>query len=419
MSPKRIPKGVKQNSSADLRAMAEARLGSQGPKSKAARRADAIRAGLTSYSATMTQIAEAYRDEDWKALGYESFHAYAAGEFGEERLRLSPEHRAQILPAFVAVGMPKRAMAAALGVDDKTIRNDLRGADNSAPAKKLPQVSDPQTTESDAEGVSAGLGAQSAADVDKSSAGGEPGDALGTPPASPSGSSPAPGPVSETPQASDGAPDGVPQGSGDGPGVTPEHAHGGGTSGGPGENEAWCVCGVEYAGYDTHKEASAAVDRHIAVESSTVDSPAGQPSPSDAGEVPLVATDRLGFNVAGAPVRDTGSADPEEPYTESDSSEVEAVGVCRTDASGVAGDGMLGGSPVTGHIPGADPIEQWAAELADVIERRPAPAAAALADLHIQDVLYEAMADLDDWQRDLTHERTLARLAEPRADATT
>lgn len=136
-------KSVKQNTGADLRALAEARLGAQaGPRGDAARRADVIRAGLTSYSAIMDKIAEAYQREDWKALGYESFNAYAGGEFGEARLKLSPQHRAQILPAFQAVGMSKRAIAAALGVNDKTIRNDLRGADNSAPPATEPQVVD-------------------------------------------------------------------------------------------------------------------------------------------------------------------------------------------------------------------------------------------------------------------------------------
>jgi len=140
MSPKDV-KSVKHKTGADLRAQAEARLAAQaGPKLEATRRADVIRAGLTNYAATMDKIAEAYRHEDWRALGYESFNAYAGGEFGEARLKLTPEQRAQILPAFLAVGMSKRGAAAALGVDDKTIRNDLRGADNSAPKKKSPLV---------------------------------------------------------------------------------------------------------------------------------------------------------------------------------------------------------------------------------------------------------------------------------------
>jgi hypothetical protein len=131
---------VKRRSGADLRAQRDQRLSAPGPMMEASRRADAIRAGLTGYAATMDKIAEAYRREDWKALGYESFNAYAGGEFGEARLKLTPDQRARILPAFLAVGMSKRGAAAALGVDDKTIRNDLRGADNSALAGEVAQV---------------------------------------------------------------------------------------------------------------------------------------------------------------------------------------------------------------------------------------------------------------------------------------
>jgi hypothetical protein len=86
---------------------------------------------------------------------------------------------------------------------------------------------------------------------------------------------------------------------------------------------------------------------------------------------------------------------------------------------GAAGEAPEGASP---HEPASsgDPIERWAHELADVIARRPAVFDAALADVLVQDVLYEAMADLDEWEHDLTDERTRMRLAGPRAaDAVT
>jgi hypothetical protein len=134
-------KGYTPPTRAELQAMRDQKQGIQpGPMMEASRRAGEIRAGLTNYAATMDKIAEAYQREDWKALGYESFNAYASGEFGEARLKLSPAHRAQILPAFVAVGMSKRAIAAALGVDDKTVRNDLRSAEYSAPVETPPLV---------------------------------------------------------------------------------------------------------------------------------------------------------------------------------------------------------------------------------------------------------------------------------------
>lgn len=43
-----------------------------------------------------------------------------------------------------------------------------------------------------------------------------------------------------------------------------EHRHVGGATGGPGECEAWCACGVTFAGFDTHAEAAAMLDEHIA-----------------------------------------------------------------------------------------------------------------------------------------------------------
>lgn len=47
-------------------------------------------------------------------------------------------------------------------------------------------------------------------------------------------------------------------------GPEPEHGHASMTAGGPGENEAECLCGVTYAGFDTTREASELLDRHIA-----------------------------------------------------------------------------------------------------------------------------------------------------------
>jgi hypothetical protein len=204
---------VKRRTGAEMRAQRDQRLAEQrttvqaGPMMEASRRADVIRAGLTNYAAIIDKIADAYQREDWKVLGYESFNAYAGGEFGEARLKLTPEQRAQILPAFLAVGMSKRGAAAALGVDDKTIRNDLRGADNSAPSKKSPLVSAMRQAIEEAGGTTA-------ADVDNSSADGAQGprDLDGRthqPGTDPS----APGPSPVTPDTSpDGSLGGAPSG---------------------------------------------------------------------------------------------------------------------------------------------------------------------------------------------------------------
>jgi hypothetical protein len=60
-----------------------------------------------------------------------------------------------------------------------------------------------------------------------------------------------------------------------------EHAHAGGSAGGPGENSAECACGTEYAGFDTHAEATAALDRHIETENAREKKRADKLAPGD------------------------------------------------------------------------------------------------------------------------------------------
>lgn len=63
----------------------------------------------------------------------------------------------------------------------------------------------------------------------------------------------------------------VPPSPGDGPDVTPEHQHVEGSTGGPGECSAECACGVTFDGFDTHAEAIACLDQHIADPKSGID----------------------------------------------------------------------------------------------------------------------------------------------------
>lgn len=101
----------------------------------ATRRAETIRQGMISYAAAMEAIGEAFENRDWVALGHKDWDTYCEKEFSEKRLKLTREQREQAVLAFRGAGMSTRAIAAALGVDDKTVRNDLRGAENSAPAE--------------------------------------------------------------------------------------------------------------------------------------------------------------------------------------------------------------------------------------------------------------------------------------------
>lgn len=101
----------------------------------AASRAAHIRAGIGAYLTTLAHISTAYAQRDWAALGYESWDAYVNGEYSEHRLKLSPEHRQKAVAELRLAGMSTRAIGSALGVDAKTVRNDLNpGGENSPPA---------------------------------------------------------------------------------------------------------------------------------------------------------------------------------------------------------------------------------------------------------------------------------------------
>lgn len=71
-------------------------------------------------------ITEAYRRRAWAVLGYETWDAYTAAEFGSLRLRLPREERQEIVCSLRESGMPIRAIASATGADAKTVQADLK-----------------------------------------------------------------------------------------------------------------------------------------------------------------------------------------------------------------------------------------------------------------------------------------------------
>lgn len=89
-------------------------------------RAERIRLGIHSYVTTRKDIADAYRERDWDTLGYQSWESYVEAEFSEARLRLSPDDRREAVAELRLSGLSQRAIGAALGVDQKTVSNDLR-----------------------------------------------------------------------------------------------------------------------------------------------------------------------------------------------------------------------------------------------------------------------------------------------------
>jgi len=98
-------------------------------------RAARIRAGIGAYLTTLADVSAAYAERDWEAMGYESWEEYVDGEYSEQRLKLSPEHRQKAVAELRLAGMSQRAIGAVLGVSQKTVDRDLdAGESNDSPA---------------------------------------------------------------------------------------------------------------------------------------------------------------------------------------------------------------------------------------------------------------------------------------------
>jgi hypothetical protein len=82
----------------------------------------------------MELIGRAWIGRVWLALGYQSWPDYIKGEFDQAPFHLPREERRAVAALLRGQGMSTRAIGAATGTDDKTVRNDLAAAENSAPA---------------------------------------------------------------------------------------------------------------------------------------------------------------------------------------------------------------------------------------------------------------------------------------------
>lgn len=78
--------------------------------------------------ATWVLIQEAYTSRAWAVLGYDSWDAYCAQEFGSARLRLPREERQEVVASLRDSGLSTRAIGAATGVSHTQIRKDLQAA---------------------------------------------------------------------------------------------------------------------------------------------------------------------------------------------------------------------------------------------------------------------------------------------------
>lgn len=82
----------------------------------------------------MSDIAKAHIGRVWIALGYATWGDYLKGEFDHAPLFLPRDERKAVTSLLRAQGMSTRAIAAAEGVDQKTVVNDLSaGEENSSP----------------------------------------------------------------------------------------------------------------------------------------------------------------------------------------------------------------------------------------------------------------------------------------------
>jgi DNA-binding transcriptional regulator YiaG len=73
-------------------------------------------------------IVEAYHKRADQALGYQSWDNYVLGEFGSAPLRVPREDRPEMVRSLRANEMSLRAIAAVLGVSERTVRRDLDDA---------------------------------------------------------------------------------------------------------------------------------------------------------------------------------------------------------------------------------------------------------------------------------------------------
>lgn len=78
-------------------------------------------------------IVEAYTSRAWTSLGYDSWDDYTRTEFDGVRIALPREDRREVIGSLRDAGLSTRAIASAIVVNDKTVRNDLAGAEYSAP----------------------------------------------------------------------------------------------------------------------------------------------------------------------------------------------------------------------------------------------------------------------------------------------
>lgn len=107
------------------------------PVDRAQARALTIRAELDSMirsrDVVLEHIERARSEQDDVVLGYPSWTAYVAAEFGDALAELGRDDRRDVVAILSGSGMSTRAIASVVGVDPKTVRNDLQVGTSSPP----------------------------------------------------------------------------------------------------------------------------------------------------------------------------------------------------------------------------------------------------------------------------------------------
>lgn len=94
---------------------------------------------------TWQMIREAYVTRAWAALGYDTWDAYCAAEFGTSRLALPREERREVVASLAESGLSVRAIASVTGDSHMTVQRDLNAG--VTPARESVTPAAPRTVQ--------------------------------------------------------------------------------------------------------------------------------------------------------------------------------------------------------------------------------------------------------------------------------
>lgn len=97
---------------------------------EAKRRVDRVKSGV---ERIWDDLVVLYRERAWSVLGYQSWDALCDAEFGGTRIALPRQQRQEVVCDLRGAGMSTRAIGTALGVDHKTVVNDIRSTGEISP----------------------------------------------------------------------------------------------------------------------------------------------------------------------------------------------------------------------------------------------------------------------------------------------